>query len=436
MPNLVVVGAQWGDEGKGKVVDFLARTASMVARFQGGPNAGHTVWINGRKAVLHQIPSGILTRGVRCVIGCGCVIDPYVLLEEIAELRKFKLTVGRRLAVDFRAHLILPYHRLLDRLRDEHSGRQRIGTTGRGIGPAYQDKYGRVGIRVQDVISEEVFRDKVKRNLAAANFVLMEHFKADPLSPKSLLEDYWKATRILAKMIDDGSTVVEQELSRGGRVLFEGAQGVHLDLDLGTYPYVTTSSTGAWGVAPGLGISPLWLEETIGVAKAYTTRVGEGPFPTELGADEAEELRRLGGEYGATTGRPRRCGWFDVPVVRTSVRHNRLSALVITKLDVLDSLKQLQICTEYSLLGRTISEFDSMHADRLEPRYITMPGWRQPTSQCRKFSDLPLAARRYLRKVEELVGCPIALVSVGKERSEMIQLRPRVLQWFRSQSRS
>ena len=431
MANLVVVGAQWGDEGKGKIVDRLAQTADMVVRYQGGPNAGHTVCVGNRQTVLHQIPSGILTRGVRCVIGCGCVVDPLVLLEEIAALRKLKITVGRRLAVDFRAHLILPYHRSLDRLKDEQAGRQRIGTTGRGIGPAYQDKLSRSGIRAEDVLVEERFQAKLKHNLAVANFTLMERYKADPFPAKGFVGDCWKSTRALARMVEDGSLLVEQELRRGGRVLFEGAQGVHLDIDLGTYPYVTTSSTGAWGVAAGVGISPLWLEEVVGIAKAYTTRVGEGPFPTELESVEGEELRRLGSEYGATTGRPRRCGWFDAPLVRSSVRHNKLTALVVTKLDVLDSLDQIKLCTDYILDGKVVAEFGQMQTKAPEPRYLTMPGWRQPTNKCRRYSELPLAARRYLHKIEELVDCPVAVVSVGKDRGDIIEARPKSLRWFR-----
>ncbi len=431
MPSLVVVGTQWGDEGKGKVVDYLAHRATMVARFQGGPNAGHTVCVKNRKIVLHQIPSGILTSGVRCVIGCGCVIDPYVLQEELAELRRMKLAVAGRLLVDFRCHLILPYHRALDRLREEHGGEQKIGTTGRGIGPAYQDKVGRVGIRAGDMLDEEVFQRKLKRNLAAANFILMERFNAEPFSAKKLADEYWKVTRTMVQMVGDGSFEVERELQRGGRVLFEGAQGVHLDLDLGTYPYVTTSSTGAWGVGPGVGISPLRVEEVVGVAKAYTTRVGEGPFPTELIGNEAEELRQLGGEYGSTTGRPRRCGWFDVPVVRASVRYNALSALVVTKLDVLDSLREIKVCVSYAGVDGRVNEFSSFSQCRLEPVYVTMPGWREPTNRCNTYAELPLAARRYLRKLEELVGCPIAMVSVGKERDDMIEMNSKLIRWFK-----
>jgi len=432
VPNLVVVGSQWGDEGKGKVVDHLAQTANLVVRYQGGPNAGHTVCFKGKRVILHQIPSGILTRGVKCVIGCGCVIDPYILQAELAALHKIRVSIGRRLVIDRRAHMILPYHRMLDQLRDGQAGKHRIGTTGRGIGPAYQDKIARVGIRAADLLSEEVFKGKLKRNVAATNFTLMERFRADPISFKSLAKEYWQVTRPLAKMIGDGSAIVEEKLSSGSRVLFEGAQGVHLDIDFGSYPYVTASSTGIWGVSPGVGISPLWLEQVVGVAKAYLTRVGMGPFPTELKGQDSEELRELGREYGATTGRPRRCGWFDAGLLRASVRYNRMRAFIITKLDVLDTLKELKICTGYSLNHRTVSEFDPVYAEELQPQYITMPGWRQPTGSCRRYRKLPLAARRYLRKIEELTGCPIAMVSVGKDRDQMIEMKPGVLNWLKS----
>ncbi len=431
MPSLVVVGAQWGDEGKGKVVDCLARTADMVVRYQGGPNAGHTVRADGRQIVLHQIPTGILTRGVKCVIGCGCVLDPYVLAEELTAVRKWRVPVRRRLFVDSRTHMILPYHRQIDRLREQQAARQSIGTTGRGIGPVYQDKVARIGIRAGDLLDEGLFRDKLKRNVAAANFTLMEQYKAEPLAPKRLVEDYWKATRTIARMVTDGSKIVQDGLEMNGRVLFEGAQGVHLDIDLGTYPYVTTSSTGTWGAGAGAGVSPLWLDESVGVAKAYQTRVGLGPFPSEMGRDEAGVMRRLGAEFGATTGRPRRCGWFDAAVVRASVRYNRFRALVITKLDVLDSLDEIKVCTGYRLGSARVDEFDALHAADLEPRYVSMPGWREPTGKCRSYRELPLAARRYIRRLEEQCGCPVALVSVGSDRSQMLEMRKGTLRWLK-----
>jgi adenylosuccinate synthase len=431
VPNLTVVGAQWGDEGKGKVVDYLARSAGVVARFQGGPNAGHTVCVERNTFTFHQIPSAILNPKATCIIGCGCVIDPYVFEHELAVLRKKKISPGQRLVLDCRAHMILPYHQQLDRLRDEQSAKQRIGTTGRGIGPAYADKVNRTGIRAGDLLSEEAFNDKLKHNVAAANFLLMDRYKAEPISFKATAHDYWQATRRIARMVGDGSRMIEDALRRGERVLFEGAQGMHLDLDLGTYPYVTSSSTWAGGVAPGTGISPVWLEEVVGIAKAYTTRVGLGPFPTEMNDADAERLRALGHEYGATTGRPRRCGWFDAPVVRASVRHNKLQALVITKLDILDSLDEVKVCHAYRLDGREVREFDPFHASEFEPQYETMPGWRERISGCRTFAGLPVRARRYLARLEELCDCPIALVSVGSERSQTIPFKSRKLRWLR-----
>ncbi len=432
MPNLTVVGCQWGDEGKGKVVDHLSQKADLVARCQGGPNAGHTVCVGSRTIVLHQVPTGILTRGVDCVIGCGCVVDPYVYNEELAAVRKWRVPVGRRLYVDRRAHMILPHHRMLDQVRDEHAGKSRIGTTGRGIGPVYQDKYSRVGIRAEDLLFEDRFLDRFKRNLSSANFELMEKYKADPLPFKKTATDYWQATRGLARRVADASELVEQALAKGTKVLFEGAQGVQLDIDLGTYPFVTTSSTGAWGVPPGLGISPLWMEQVAGVAKAYTTRVGMGPFPSEMTEQDSSELRELGGEYGATTGRPRRCGWFDAALVRSSVRQNKAAALILTKLDILDSLKELKICVGYRHEGRTLNEYDASLAPELEPVYITMPGWHQPTGRSRKFAKLPRQARNYIRKIEDLCQVPVAMISVGSDRSAMVTgAKTGVLKWMR-----
>jgi adenylosuccinate synthase len=432
VPDLVVVGAQWGDEGKGKIADYLAGTADMVVRFQGGPNAGHTVCHAGQEFTFHQIPSGVLCPGTRCIIGCGCVLDPYVFNAELADLRKHKINPGRRLLVDARVHMILPYHRQLDQLREAQSARGRIGTTGRGIGPAYGDKFARTGIRAADLLDEDAFNDRLKLNVAAANFLLMDHYKAEPLSFKRVSREYWDATRAIAGMVGDASLVIEEGLKTGKRVLFEGAQGMHLDIDLGTYPYVTSSSTWAGGVPSGTGVSPVWITEVLGIAKAYTTRVGLGPFPTELGEADAENLRKLGHEYGATTGRPRRCGWFDAPVIRSSVRHNKLAGLVITKLDVLDSFEEIRVCRSYRAGGRLLGEFDPLRASELEPEYITMPGWRKSTERCEKWSDLPLAARRYVSKLEELCDCPVIIISTGKDRKQTINVKPNKLNWLRT----
>jgi adenylosuccinate synthase len=432
MANLTVVGTQWGDEGKGKIVDLLARTAQLVVRFQGGPNAGHTVCCRQKRFTFHQIPSGIVNPKTRCVIGLGCVIDPYRLNEEMAEITRQGIKIGRRLFIDRRAHLILPYHRVLDRLQEDQLAERKIGTTGRGIGPAYQDKFSRVGIRAGDLLNEDIFEDKLRRNLAAANFRLMEVYKAEPLSLKELMTEYWQITRELVPLIVDCTVLIERALQRQQRVLFEGAQGTHLDIDLGSYPYVTTSSTVVAGAAVGSGISPFWLEEAVGVAKAYTTRVGAGPFPSELTESEAARLRELGAEYGATTGRPRRCGWFDAGLVRAAVRYNRLNALVLTKLDVLDSLETIKICTGYRYQGKKIREFDPFLADGLEPEFITLPGWRQQTTACRQYRELPVRTKRYIEKIAELVDCPIALVSVGSDRQQIVEVNRGSLKWLKS----
>ena len=430
MANLTVVGTQWGDEGKGKVVDFLSRRADLVVRFQGGPNAGHTVRFAGSEIVLHQIPCGILTPGVRCVIGCGCVVDPHVVEAEVADLCRIDVRVGRRVVLDYRAHLILPYHRSLDRLNEERSPRERIGTTGRGIGPVYQDKYGRTGLRAADLCDRPVFEQRLRASVRRVNPRLRQA-GVKPLAAGRLIEEYWEATRVIADWVGDGSAVVQEALEAGRSVLFEGAQGVHLDIDIGTYPYVTSSITWAGGVAPGTGVSPLWLDEVIGVAKAYMTRVGMGPFPTELTAADSKVLRELGAEFGATTGRPRRCGWFDAPLVKDAVRRNRLSAMVVTKLDVLDSMATLRLCVGYRHKGRRVSDFDPRRAGELEPVLVSMPGWQTPTTGCRRFRDLPLNARRYIRRIEAEIGCPVALVSVGGDRTATVTGRERKVRWLR-----
>ncbi|MEO0022367.1 MAG: adenylosuccinate synthase [candidate division WOR-3 bacterium] len=432
MANLTIVGTQWGDEGKGKIVDLLARTAQLVVRFQGGPNAGHTVCSPRGRFTFHQVPSGILYARTRCVIGLGCVLDPFRFNEELDEIEKNGIRVEKRLFIDRRTHLILPYHRVLDRLQEEQLADRRIGTTGRGIGPAYGDKYSRIGIRAGDLLNEDRFEEKLRRNLAAANFRLMEIYKAEPLNFKQVFTEYWEATRGLTPMIVDGTLLIEQMLRQDRRVLFEGAQGTHLDIDLGSYPYVTTSSTVVAGAALGSGISPFWLEEAVGVAKAYTTRVGAGPFPTELQEKEGEQLRELGAEYGATTGRPRRCGWFDAGLVRAAVRYNRLNALVITKLDVLDSLPEIRIGTGYRYQGKRVREFDPFLADGLEPEFITLPGWCEPTSGCRRYGDLPVRAKKYIEKIAQLVDCPVAMVSVGSGREQTVIVDARRLRWLKS----
>ncbi|MGQ9678430.1 MAG: adenylosuccinate synthase [bacterium] len=432
MPNLVVIGTQWGDEGKGKVVDYLSRNANIVVRFQGGPNAGHTVCWGKHKLTFHQIPSGLLRPRTRGIIGCGCVVDPYRLEEELTLLKKSGNDVGHRLIVDRRAHLIFPYHKALDRLQEEQRAEKKIGTTGQGIGPAYQDKYARVGIRAGDLLNEDRFKEKLRRNVAAVNFQLMEFYQAEPISFKRLVVELGATVKNLMGMIGDGTLVLERALNAGRWILFEGAQGTHLDVNLGSYPFVTTSSTVVAGAATGSGISPLWFDEAAGVAKAYTTRVGAGPFPSELEPDEAALLRELGGEYGATTGRPRRCGWFDAGVVRAAVRYNRLSALILTKLDVLDSLKEIKFCVGYRHQGKLLKEFDPFIASECLPEYIVLPGWREKTSGCRTFRSLPSRAKKYIEKIAELVNCPVALVSVGSDRKAVVPVDTAKLRWLKN----
>jgi len=419
--TVVVVGAQWGDEGKGKLVDVLAERADWVVRYQGGANAGHTVQIGGRSFVLHQIPSGILHPGVRCAIGNGVVLDPDTLFEEIDELVRDGVDVEGRLYVSDRAHLVLPYHKLVD---CESAASRAIGTTGRGIGPAYEDKVARRGIRVQDLRHPERLRELVGAGIAHANAQLTafgSDKRADVESTVSLLERL--APRLLP-LADDVGLAVYRARKAGAAVLLEGAQGSLLDVDLGTYPYVTSSNTTAGGAAIGAGLAPRSLDAVLGVVKAYTTRVGNGPLPTELAEPLATQVRELGREFGATTGRPRRCGWFDAVVVRYAARVNGLTGLAVTKLDVLDTLDRVALCTGYECDGELYDEFpgDLVVLERVVPRYEWFEGWRQSTAGARRVDELPAAARRYLDRIRELAETPIAYVSVGTRRDQIIGL--------------
>ncbi|HEX5580812.1 MAG TPA: adenylosuccinate synthase [Gemmatimonadaceae bacterium] len=417
--TLVVVGAQWGDEGKGKLVDVLAERADWVVRYQGGANAGHTVHIGDVSFVLHQIPSGILHEGVRCAIGNGVVLDPDTLFEEIDELVRDGVDVEGRLYVSDRAHLVLPYHRLLDA---ESAASKAIGTTGRGIGPAYEDKVARRGVRVLDLRHPERLRELVGLACEHANGQLARYGdkRADPEETIALLERL--APRLLP-LAEDVGLAVHRAIRTGAAVLLEGAQGSLLDIDHGTYPFVTSSSTTAGGAAIGAGIGPNAIDAALGVVKAYTTRVGNGPLPTEFDEPLASEVRRLGNEFGATTGRARRCGWFDAVVVRYAVRINGLSDLAVTKLDVLDTLDRLAICTGYEAGGELYTEFpgDIAELDGIRPRYEWFDGWKQSTADARKLEDLPKAARLYLDRIQELVEAPIAYVSVGTRRDQIIE---------------
>ena len=418
---VVVVGAQWGDEGKGKVVDVLAERADLVVRYQGGANAGHTVHTaSGQEFVLHQIPSGIL-QGAVCVVGNGVVLDPETFFTELDALSSRGVKLEHRLFVSDRAHLVLPYHKLLDQARER---RERIGTTGRGIGPTYEDKYGRRGLRVGDLRQLERAQQRVGERVAAANEMLRllgAAAQADEREHRELLSRL--APRLLPLAVDAGRAV-HDALLRGDSVLLEGAQGALLDVDHGTYPYVTSSNTTAGGAAVGAGIGPTAIDAVLGVVKAYTTRVGNGPLPTEAAPAEAERIRTLGGEYGATTGRPRRCGWFDAVVVRYAVRVNGLGGLAVTKLDVLDSFAEIPVAVGYRLDGDTLEGMpaDLERMDRVEPVYESLPGWQKPTGHVRRLADLPAAARAYLDRLQDLSHAPIRYVSVGTRRDQIIEV--------------
>ena len=416
--TIVVVGAQWGDEGKGKLVDVLAERADWVVRYQGGANAGHTVHIADKSFVLHQIPSGILHPGVRCAIGNGVVLDVETLFAEIDELVSDGIDVEGRLYVSDRAHLVLPYHKLVD---GQSSASKEIGTTGRGIGPAYEDKYGRRGIRVLDLRDPERLRKLVERGVAHANIQLATSGakRADVGYTLDVLDRF---TKRLLPLAEDVGLKIHRAISGGAAVLLEGAQGSLLDIDHGTYPYVTSSSTTSGGAATGVGIAPKELDSVIGVVKAYTTRVGNGPLPTEFDEPLATEIRKLGNEFGATTGRPRRCGWFDGVVVRYAARVNGLTDLAVTKLDVLDTIDRIGLCTGYQADGGVYEEFpgDLGVLDRAVPRYEWYEGWKASTAAARTLADLPTEARRYLDRIEQLVETPITYVSVGTRRDQII----------------
>ncbi|MCX5763827.1 MAG: adenylosuccinate synthase [Gemmatimonadetes bacterium] len=420
MRTLVVVGAQWGDEGKGKLVDVLAERADWVVRYQGGANAGHTVHIGDRSTVLHQIPSGILHPGVRCAIGNGVVLDPETMFVEVDELVRDGVDVEGRLYLSDRAHLVMPYHKLVDK---ESAASKAIGTTGRGIGPAYEDKVARRGIRVLDLRHPERLRALVQKGTAHANQLLAGFGSTKRADAEFTLTELAKlAPRLLAIAEDVGLTVHRAQKS-GAAVLLEGAQGSLLDVDHGTYPFVTSSSTTAGGASIGVGIGPRSIDAALGVVKAYTTRVGSGPLPTEYDDVMGERMRTLGNEFGATTGRPRRCGWFDAVVVRYAVRVNGLTSLAVTKLDVLDTIEKIGLCTGYEIGGEFVEEFPGDIAD-LEgviPRYEWFDGWMCSTAGARQLSDLPAAARAYLDRIEALVECPIKYVSVGTRRDQILE---------------
>ncbi|HEX3927270.1 MAG TPA: adenylosuccinate synthase [Gemmatimonadales bacterium] len=419
---LVVVGAQWGDEGKGKLVDVLAEQADVVVRYQGGANAGHTVVVGDRQFVLHQIPSGILHPGAVCVVGNGVVLDPETFFAEIDALAERGIEIGGRLFVSDRAHVVLPYHKLLDNASEKQ---QQIGTTGRGIGPAYEDKTGRRGVRVADLVRGEGAAELLTPRIERANALLAMMGSSARVSLDEHLELVARLGARLRPLTCDTGLLVHQALRASRRVLLEGAQGALLDVDHGTYPFVTSSSTTAGGASIGAGIGPTEIDGVLGVVKAYTTRVGNGPLPTEAHGELEHRLRELGSEFGATTGRPRRCGWFDATVVRYSVRVNGLTGLAVTKLDVLDTFAEIPVGVAYRLGGGECAEMpsDVEYLDRVEPVYETLPGWRQPTENARKLADLPPLARAYLDRLQDLAGAPIRYVSVGTRRDQIIEVQ-------------
>jgi len=421
--NIIVLGAQWGDEGKGKIVDIYSEFADIVVRATGGNNAGHTLVVAGEKFIFHLIPSGILHPGKKCVIGNGVVVDPSVLLSEIENLRsRGYLADPSGLRVGLLCHVIFPYHVLLDRAREERLGSRKIGTTARGIGPCYEDKASRSGIRACDLLDPAVLEEKLRANLDVKNHLLKNYFGAEEVPFGPTFEEFLRYGRALAPYLDDTSLFLSEEIRRGAKILFEGAQGTLLDIDHGTYPFVTSSNTTAGGLCTGSGVPPTRIGGVIGVSKAYTTRVGGGPFPTELHDEEGQRIRDRGGEYGSTTGRPRRCGWFDAPVVRYAKRICGLNGLALTKLDVLTGLPRLRVCVAYEIDGArreevplTLNEFD-----RIRPVYEEVEGWTSEISTARQFDDLPKAAQRYVRLLEEVTGVEAVLVSVGADRNQTI----------------
>ncbi len=426
MANVAIIGAQWGDEGKGKIVDLFTHDADIIVRFQGGNNAGHTLVVDGKKTVLHLVPSGALHPGKLCVIGNGVVVDSEVLLKEIAGLKQNGwLLDDASLRISEEAHLIMPYHKAIDQARERLRGEGMIGTTGRGIGPAYEDKVARIGIRFIDLLEEETFQEKLRRNIEEKNIYLKAILKEKALDFNKIHDRYSGYREKLKTYVTDTGLLLDREMRAGKRVLFEGAQGTLLDVDHGTYPFVTSSNTVAGGVSSGTGVGPRHIHQVIGISKAYTTRVGSGPFPTELHGSEGEILKREGIEFGATTGRPRRCGWFDAVAVRHAVRISGITGLALTKLDVLTGFKKIPMCVAYRYDGKVHEEFPaSIRAmQSAQPILEEMDGWDTPLTAVRRFSDLPANAQKYVRRIEKILETEVILVSVGPDREQTVMLK-------------
>jgi adenylosuccinate synthase len=421
---IIVVGAQWGDEGKGKIVDVLSRQFSVVVRYAGGHNAGHTVVIRGKKFILQLIPCGVLRQGCRAVIGNGMVVDPVALLQEIAALRDAGVKIDGNLFLSNRAHVILPYHRMIELAAENAPGRVKIGTTSRGIGPAYEDKMGRRGLRVADLLDLELLKTHIENACREKNMIAHALFNSEPLDADSMYEEYARVSAEIRPFVCDTAALVNQAITRGESVMFEGAQGAMLDIDHGTYPFVTSSSATSGGAIIGTGVAPTAIDAVLGVTKAYCTRVGGGPFPTEVHDAAGDRLRQRGNEYGAVTGRPRRCGWLDLPLLRYACMINGISSLVVTKLDVLDDLAEIPVCVGYKVKGKKTSEIppDAAGYEKLECVYRRMPGWRTPTGAVKSWGKLPPKAREYLNFLAAETGAKIAMVSTGPERDQTIVL--------------
>ncbi len=426
MSNTVVVGTQWGDEGKGKVVDLLTARADFVVRFQGGNNAGHTLVVGGKQFIFHLIPSGILYEDKKCLIGNGVVVDPRVLLDEITELGENGIEINpKRLSLSDKAHLIMPYQKAIDLAREAMKGDDKIGTTGRGIGPCYEDKVARIGIRAIDLTEPEVLEEKIRANLEEKNFLLTNFLNKKPLDPAAILDEYLSMADKLVPYITDVSVELDEAIKAGKKILFEGAQGTHLDIDHGTYPFVTSSNPLAGAACLGTGMGPGQLHHVMGIVKAYTTRVGAGPFVTELNDEIGDYIQKKGKEFGATTGRRRRCGWLDLVVIRDSARLNGLDSLAITKLDILTGLEKIKLCSEYELDGRRVHQRPSSlkQTARCVPVYEEMPGWNEDISMAKEMSQLPGSARAYVERIEKITEVPVSIVSVGPRREDTIMIR-------------